>query len=272
MATELSFPLNRPTGGTDRKPSPLLYVGGDGLLVAPALERVRASDATATHAYLEARIRLQRAAVLARPAKLDAVKALAAQVEAECPGVPTGAPPHVKGEKANVSEGEITDELLTVTLGTAEHVEHSADARFVRTVRRLHWSDPKLARLLRSLAVEKAEQSAIPLPNLCSGMQFWVASGYTAVSVSTKRLLHRLRVVSSITLIESEPHEPASDFFKLTALVAHRLKPYEDHADRLLAVRALPPEGKLTDPVLRPLLEAVGKVYVAIGRLVVPVS
>jgi hypothetical protein len=75
-------------------------------------------------------------------------------------------------------------------------------------------------------------------------MEFWVASGYTAVSAGTKRFLHRLRVVSSITLIESEPHEPVSNFFDLNALVAHRLKPYEDHADQLLARKALPTKVK----------------------------
>jgi hypothetical protein len=33
---------------------------------------------------------------------------------------------------------------------------------------------------------------------------------------------------SSIAVIESEPHEPVEDLFNLSALVRHRLKPYED--------------------------------------------
>jgi hypothetical protein len=235
--------------------------------VAPALARVKASDAAATHDYLEARIALDRAAEAeGASAEFKAVAALEARVKAECPGVMAGAPPHVKGEETNGSEHEISGELMSVTFGAAEHVEHPAYARFERILRRLRWSNPKLTRLLRSLALEEAEQSAITPPDLCSDLKFWVASGYTAVSAGTKRYLHRLTVVSSITLIESEPHEPASNFFKLTALVAYRLKPYEDHADRLLARKALPPERKLTDPALRPFLEAVGKIYVALGR------
>lgn len=239
--------------------------------VAPAFARVKASDAVATHDYLEARIALQReTAAEGEPAEFKAITALEAQGKAECPGVLTGAPSHMKGEKINQSELEVSEELLSVTFGTAEHVEYLAYARFARTVWRLRWSNPKLTRLLRSLALEEAEQSAISPPNLCLDLKFWVASGYTAVSAGTKRYLHRLSVVSSITLIESEPHEPVSYIFNLTALVAHRLKPYEDHADRVLAGKALPPEPKLTDQALRPFLEAVGGVYAALGRSFTP--
>jgi len=60
--------------------------------------------------------------------------------------------------------------------------------------------------------------------------------------------------------------------FNPEALVAHRLKPYEDRADRLLARKAFPPEAKITNPALRPFLEAVGKVYVALGRSPAPAA
>ncbi len=240
--------------------------------VTPAVARVTAGDAASTHAYLEARIVLQRAGVASEPAELKAIGALEAQVEVECPGALAGAPPHAKGEKTNESEVEVSQELLSAGFGAGGEVEHPADARFARTVRRLRWSNPKLTRLLHSLAIEQAKQSAIPLPELCADMKFWVASGYTAVSAGTKRYLHRLRVVSSITLIESEPHESVSDIFNLNALVAHRLMPYEDHADRLLARKAIRPEVKITDPALRPLLEAVGKVFVALGRTPAPAA
>lgn len=250
----------------------LIMLGMMACSCAPAVARVTASDAAATHAYLEARIVSQRAAAADEPADLKAIGGLEAQVKAACPGVLAGAPPHVKGEKTNESELEVTEELLSAVFGATDPVEHPVDTRFSRTVRRLRWSNSKLTRLLRSLALEQSEQSAIPLPDLCSDMKFWVASGYTAVSSGTKRFLHRLSVVSSITLIESEPHESVTDLFNLNALVAHRLKPYENHADRLFARKALPQEVKITDPALRPLLEAVGKVFVALGRSPAPAA
>jgi hypothetical protein len=91
-------------------------------------------------------------------------------------------------------------------------------------VRRLRWSNPRLTKLFRSLAIEQDQQSAIPPPDLCSDMRFWVASGYTAVSAGTKRYLHRLSVVSSITQIEWEPNEPATNPFHTNALLAYRLR------------------------------------------------
>jgi hypothetical protein len=239
---------------------------------APAVARVTASDAAATHAYLEARIALRRAGAATAPAELKAIAALEAQVKAGCPGVLAGAPPHVKGEKTNESQHEVSEELLSVGFGAGGHVQHPADARFAKTVRRLRWSNPKLTRLLRSLATEQAEQSAITLPELCPDMKFWVASGYTEVSAGTKRFLHRSSQVASITQIESEPHESVSDIFNLNALVAHRLKPYEDHADRVLAKRAFPPEATVTDPAVMQLFEAAGKVYLALGHSPAPTA
>ncbi len=70
--------------------------------------------------------------------------------------------------------------------------------------------------------------------------------------------------MSEITLIESEPHEPASDLFNLNALIAHRLKPYEDHEDQLLARKAMPPEPKLSDAALTPYLKALEGIYAAL--------
>lgn len=234
-------------------------------LAGPAMARINAVDRIATHRYLEARVGLNRATRNDEPAQLDAFSALERQVKAECPGVLAGAPPHTIGEKRTESEQEITTELLVATFGVAEHAEHTADAQFAKTVRRLRWSDRKLTRLLRSLARERAAQSAIPTPDLCSDMRFWVASSYSKVSEGTTRYLHRVQVVSSLTQIESEPNEPVSNFLNPDALVAHRLRPYEDAAARKLAKKAFPHEPKRIPPRVTRLLEAEGRVLEALG-------
>lgn len=233
--------------------------------VATAAARANTGDAAATHAYLEAKIALHRATANQEPAELKAIAALEAQVKAECPRVLAEAPPS-DDAKANRSERAILDEVTAATVGAAEHVGHSAAARFARIVRRLRWSNPKLTKLLRSLAVEQSVQSAIPTPDLCADLKFWVASGYTAVSAGTKRYLHRLSAVASITTIEAEPHEPALDILDLNALVAYRLRPYEDRADRLLARKALRTEAKGAATELKLLLEAIDRLDVALGR------
>jgi len=226
----------------------------------------------ATHAYLEARIALQRTSAADGTANLKTYAALAAQIRAECPGVMAGSPPHVKGEKLNQASMAMLDEVLSATFGAAEHLQHPADERFTRTVRRLHWSNPRLTKLLHSLALEQDEQAAIPAPDLCPDLKFWVASGYTAISPATKQLLHRHDVVSSITRIEPEPHESLLNAFNLDALVKHRLKPYEDHADQRLARRAFPHEVKLINPRAKPFLEAIGAIFEALGREPTPAA
>jgi len=243
----------------------IVLIAAMACLAPQALARVTGSDAAATHAYLKAVIALNRASAETEPAGIKAIEALATQVQAECPGVLAGAPPHVKGEKTNKSRSEAVEEIVAATLGVAEHLEHPADSRFANIVKRLRWSNPKLTRLLRSLAREQADQSAIPSPELCPDMRFWVASGFTATSTGTHGLLHRLQVVSSITQIEAEPHEPTANTFNLKALVAYRLKPYEDQRDRALARKALPAESSLTPPQVKPYLEALAKVEAALG-------
>lgn len=250
----------------------LLVLAAGVYSVAPAAAGVTAGDAAATHAYLEARVALQRTLAARGPAAIVAIEALATKVAGECPGVLDGAPPLVKGERLSQAGDELTSELLTATLGAGGAIEHPAYTRFARTVRKLHWSNPRLTRLLRSLALEQAEQAAVRTPNLCADVKFWVTSGYTTVSPGTKSYLHRLSVVASTTVIKPEGHEPISDLFNLSALVAHRLKPYENRVDEVLARKALPPQAEITSPDVRAYLEAAGKVLVALGRTPTPAS
>jgi hypothetical protein len=233
---------------------------------ASAGARIAPRDRAATHTYLQAVIAEHRATALTGSASTAATEALAAQVKRECPGVLAGAPPHSKEEPVSDATREIDEEVLSATLNAGEHVLHPILVTFDRKVSRLRWSSRKLTRLLRSLAREAAVQAGIPAPALCSDLRYWVASGYIKLSASTVTFAKRLSAASSITLIEPEPHEPTEDIFNTTALIRDRLKPYEDHRDTVLAHKAFPPSSALTDPRLKPLLEALGSVDAALGR------
>lgn len=235
--------------------------------VAPAFSAVRGSDAMATHAYLEATLAKRRADAAAQAAGVAAIRALAAKITASCPGVLGGAPRPVKGEPENKSRFEVSVELITASFGAAGPAEYPVLIHFRRVVRRLRWSNRRLTLLLHSLAKEDVAEATIAPPDLCADMSFWVASGYKAVSAGSREYLHRLDVVSSITQIAPEPGErEGGALLGLEELIAHRLKRYEDPADRALARRALPPQAKITDPRLRPLLEAAGSVFEALGE------
>jgi hypothetical protein len=236
------------------------------VLPASAGARIFPGDRAATHAYLQAVLAERRATATAGSASIAATEALAAQVKRECPGVLAGAPPHSKDEPVSDATREIDGEIVDATFGAAERVVHPILETFDRTVSRLRWSSRKLTRLLRSLAREAAVQSGIPTPDLCSDLRYWVASGYTKLSAGTVAYEREHSVADSITLLEPEPHEPTEDIFNTTALIRDRLKPYEDHRDKALAHKAFPPSSTLTDPRLKPLLEALSSVNAALGR------
>jgi hypothetical protein len=225
-----------------------------------ASAHVSATDAAATHAYLESRLALRRAEAAHASAELNAVDALAETVKAECPAV-------LQDEPESASGGEISIELADAIFGAAERVEYAAVERFYKTVQRLRWSNPRLTKLLHDLALEQAEQSGVPAPPLCADLKFWVGSGYTATSATTKHYLQRRNEISAITTIAPEPHEkPFEDFLQPERLIAHRLSRYEDHTDRLLAKKALPSkEASSTSPAEAPFVEAVGRVYEMLG-------
>jgi hypothetical protein len=242
--------------------TPLVAIAVLALSATPAPAGVRPGDAAATHAYLEAKIAETHAIDAAYQAEIKALEELAAELKTECPGVLAGAPLHTKGKPVNQSATEITDELTAAVFGAGEQIQHPASVRFERTVRRLRWSNWRLTHLIHSFAVEQAVQSGLTSPSLCVDLRAWVASGYTAVSAATKRFLHQRQVVSSITLIESEPHEKFT--FDVDAIIAHRLRPYENAADRALARKLPHGEAKITDPRLLPFFEAVGRVFLVL--------
>jgi hypothetical protein len=214
--------------------------------VGVASAHVSTTDAAATQAYLEARLALRRAEAAHASAELHAVDALAETVKAECPAV-------LQDEPESASGGEISLELQDAIFGATERVEHAADERFYRTVRRLRWSNPRLTKLLHDLALEQAEQSGVPAPPLCADLRFWVGSDYTATSTATKHHLQRWNAISAIG-IEPEPK------------TAHRLSRYEDKADQLLAKKVFPSkEASSTSPAEAPFVEAVGRVYEMLG-------
>lgn len=225
-----------------------------------ASARVSRTDAAATHAYLRATLALRRANAAAGSAVLNAVDALAQTIREECPDVLQDEP------RETESGGEISIEVADAIFGTAERVDHAANERFYKTVRRLRWSNPRLTKLLHELALEQAEQSGVPPPPLCADLKFWVASGYTTTSTATKQYLRRLDEISAITTITAEPHEkPFEDFLQPERLIAHRLSRYENETDRLLAKEVFPSKEASTSPAEAPFIEAINRVYQALG-------
>jgi len=218
-----------------------------------ASAHVLATDAAATHAYLEARLALQHAEAAHLSAEANAIDALAETVKRECPDVLQHAGPYMDTDNELHPVGsEITLELAQAIPVAGEQVEHATREGFYKTVQRLRWSNPGLTKRLHDLALEGVEQSRLPTPPLCADLKFWVASDYTATSTATKHYLQHFNEISAIG-VESQPQ------------TARRLSSYENNADRLLAKKVLPKEPSSTSPAEAPFVEAVNRVYEVLG-------
>jgi hypothetical protein len=193
---------------------------------ASAGARVRHSDAAATGVYLKAHYIEVLATGTAYRAGIKAVEALAAKVQAECPGVLAAAPHPAVQSRAEL---EVSEEVFAAVLRTPEHSEHAAIARFARSVRRLHWSNRNLTRLVHSFAVKRAAQSGLQPPNLCADLRAWAASGYQTPSSGTRSYVHRLSILGL-----SGVHLGAGGDEKA---IARMLTRYENRLDRAIVRR-----------------------------------
>jgi hypothetical protein len=194
---------------------------------ASASARSSQGDAAATRTYLKAHYTEVRANGIAYQAGIKAVGALAAKVQAECPGILAAAPhPAVQSR----SEVEISEEVFAAVLHTPERAQHAAIARFAHSVRHLHWSSRKLTRLVHTDAAKRAAQSAVQPPNLCTDLRAWAASGYQTPAAGTKSYLRRLSVLGLTGL-----HLGSAGTTEKT--IARMLSRYENRADRAIVRR-----------------------------------
>jgi hypothetical protein len=148
--------------------APLLGALALACLLWPQVVSATPADREATNAFLEADYEFERTAVANIPASLAAVKGLAAKLEGECPRVLAGAPAlgalvsFAKPSPAQTSQiKQLLDLDIEITLAPVRawlRVDQAAAATFAQALRPLHWSDPRLTRLVRA-EIPKLEES-----------------------------------------------------------------------------------------------------------------
>jgi hypothetical protein len=217
------------------------------LSVSRALAQVSSGDATATRIYLQESLTEARAGVRDLPAGFAAIEALRGRLQAECPDVLAGEPKPVPGATPSASATEIEQEERAAVFGVAEHTEYRRLLRSARAVSRLSWSDPALTRLVHSSAEEEVAHAAVPTPGLCADMRIWVSSGYQTVSAATEAYAHRESILSA----EIEGDEKA---------ILHKLKRYEDQADRRIVQQIAELEKRVLRVALPKIFAALAKV------------
>ena len=146
-------------------------------------------DARSARAYMKARIEFLRDAQARWARSRAAADRYANSVAVECAGAARGAPiePRVI-QRRTAGGGEIRvstrDDVLLATLdgvSTAfSAVAAPATERFGTAIRRLSWSDPRVARAMRAYGAQQAAPPAEPAPTpsrLCDAVREWAKSG-----------------------------------------------------------------------------------------------
>ncbi len=190
--------------------------------LAPAGAFASSADNAATHTYILANYALLRASDTKVAVGQADFKSYYGKINRECKGAANGSPENEAAESLN---SEATGALWAITYGVAARPIHT----FVDTVKRLHWSNHALTRMVQSYAATLLGLGTLPMPNLCGDVKAWSASGFQTIPPSTTSFDRHVET------LEARP------------VPMKLLTPYEQPEDHGIAARATSLERKLLD-------------------------
>jgi len=193
-----------------RRTTTLIAVLALGLVPARALATPQ--DAASTHAYIVANFALARASQARAQIAQAATVRLTRNLARACRDAGAGSPQNEESQKVSY---EAAGALWSVTYGA----DAGPIGAFVRAVKPLRWTNPKLTRMAQDYARSLHELATLPLPDLCTDVRAWSASGFRTIPAATIRFD---RYVESI-----EGH----------TIAPRLLAPYERPADRGIVER-----------------------------------
>jgi hypothetical protein len=162
------------------------------LLIAGNAQDAGASDASATHAYIQANYALAKAGVARIGAIQAKIHAFNTSLAQQCPGAGKGAP-----------ELEITQSLSHEVVAALWSIAYQATAApiatFVAKTKHLRWSSGRITRIVARYARSLHEMATLPLPNLCEDVRAFTASGFRTPPA------HVVALVEHAEAIELEP-------------------------------------------------------------------
>ncbi len=200
-------------------------------------------DAAATQAYVRARYTLAQVVTKNLALSRRAVKDYVNQVVGECPNVLADAP----GGEQSI---HFFQEDIYVLGNAFGRPDTSVIQAYVRAIRGLHWTSPKLNRIVHGEHLRDKAEVRVGTPNLCADLKAWAASGYRTLPKSTKRLVRK---------IEAGPEKPG------TKALWRLLAPYESPSVKRLVRRTKHLDAKGTDAELEVLLAASAELTKRLG-------
>jgi hypothetical protein len=136
-------------------------------------------------------------------------------------------------------ENEAAAALSNEVIGAMSVVFIRADVQvvdgFAETVAHLHWSNQKLTRKIKAYAAKFKVLAALEMPDVCSDVRAWAASGYRTLPPSTTAFDERY----------------SAHNVGIGEVPAHLLAPYEDSHERSVLALTRQFESELVDAEAR---------------------
>jgi hypothetical protein len=169
-------------------------------------------DTGTTHTYLIAAQAALQAVINTWPKVQASIHALNDKLSGECLHVGEAAP-------QNEIEQEMSYEVAGALWATGYHIDAAIVRKFVASVKSLTWSNPAVTHAARRYNRGLQEMVALTVPNLCSDVRAWTATGYATVPADVLSYDKHVRAI--------DVKEPQRSLFE----------PYLQSSDKALVTR-----------------------------------
>jgi hypothetical protein len=174
--------------------------------VAPAAALGTPQDIASTHAYIRANYTLNRATQKKVKVAQASIESVIHKLGEECPMLGVGSPQNEESQHLSYE--------VVVALWSASYATDAGPIRaFARTVRHLHWSNPKLTHMTQRYAADLQDLASLQMPNVCGDVTAWKETGFKAVPATSIQLDQRVEAIEPKAIPPSllAPYEKPAD-------------------------------------------------------------
>jgi hypothetical protein len=164
------------------------------LAVTPAAAFGSSKDVASTKAFVSANYALGRATKARITFAEHTIGGYITQLSQQCHAAAYGSPGNTEAE-------QFSNEVVVVLTAMTYHADAPAIANLAHAVKGLHWSNPKVNRTIARYVARLQALAALPVPDLCTDVKTWAASGFKTVPANT------LSVDKNLAAIEAGPTE-----------------------------------------------------------------
>jgi hypothetical protein len=156
----------------------LPVAAGAMLLLALVPAVARASDASATEAYLRANYALVKAGHANLGASIAGYRSVLSTVKHSCPRAASGSP-------QNPESTQLSNEVIGTMVLTSGKPDRPAIRTYLRAVAGLRWSSSAVTRAVSGYATMLRKLYNLQVPDLCGDVRAWAASKFKSLPAST---------------------------------------------------------------------------------------